>query len=272
MKYEIHELANLFPMLNEQEYERLRDDIKKNGLLNPIVLFEERILDGRNRSLVCEELGIEIKTVEYMGDDPFGYVMSTNLHRRHLGESQRAMVAARIANMRQGERTDLEPSEIFPKVSQKDAAKMFGISDKLLRGAKKIIEEGTPEQIESVQKGQKTVSTILKEINKKKTPESTDKKEKTETTTQQEEAPGKEPGEQPPLPETSYQTKTSSVETTTAPQPDDDAAEDIVRSWLDSPGRVKRMLDIYEEKLAFDKDKQVFYKSIKQWLGMRIKV
>lgn len=272
MKYEIHELANLFPMLNEQEHKRLRDDIIKNGLLNPIVLFEEKILDGRNRSLVCEELDIEVKTVEYTGDDPFGYVMSTNLHRRHLSESQRSMLAARIANMRQGERTDLELSEQVPKVSQKDAAKMFGISDKLLRGAKKIIEEGTPEQIESVEKGQKTVSAILKELNKRKSSESTDKKEKNETATQQEEKPGKEPGEQSPLPETSYQTETSTEENTTAPQSNDDTAEDIVRSWLDSPGRVKRMLDVYEENLASDEEKPAFYKSIKQWLGMRTKL
>jgi hypothetical protein len=47
-------------------------------------------------------------------------------------------VAARLANMRQGERTDLEPSANLPKVSQPDAAKLLTVSERSLRDAKAV--------------------------------------------------------------------------------------------------------------------------------------
>jgi hypothetical protein len=57
-------------------------------------------------------------------------VISLNLHGRHLSESQRAMVAAKLANMRQGERTDLEPSANWQKVSIRRAAEILNVSER----------------------------------------------------------------------------------------------------------------------------------------------
>ena len=64
----------------------------------------------------------------FVGDDPLGFVVSVNLRRRHLDDSQRALVAAKLANMRQGERTDLEPRPKLSKVSQAEAAKKLNVS------------------------------------------------------------------------------------------------------------------------------------------------
>jgi hypothetical protein len=70
----------------------------------------------------------------YKGDDPIAFVIDKNLHRRHLDESQRGMVAAKIATMRQGERTDLaEPSANLQKVDQETAAGMLNISVRTVR-------------------------------------------------------------------------------------------------------------------------------------------
>ena len=49
MNYEYHELANLFPLMDESQYSDLVADIKENGLVESIVLHEGKILDGRNR-------------------------------------------------------------------------------------------------------------------------------------------------------------------------------------------------------------------------------
>lgn len=170
MRFEYHECANLFPMLTGKEYELLRDDIKRNGQRHPITTYKGRLLDGRSVDRVCDEIGREPITKEYEGDDPLGFVLSVNVRRRQLNESQRAMIAVGLANMRQGERTDLEPSVNIPKVSQKDAAMLMGISEKQLRNAKKVKDEGTHEQIESVQNGSKTVSKVLKAIKLAKKP------------------------------------------------------------------------------------------------------
>ena len=93
-EYEFHEIANLFPLMNKDKLSELREDIKTNGLLEPIVLFEGKILDGRNRYLVCKELGIETKTKDYSNKiDPLDYVIAENLHRRQLSGAEMAEVA-----------------------------------------------------------------------------------------------------------------------------------------------------------------------------------
>lgn len=163
-----HEFANKFPLLDGKDYTDLRDDIKANGLMTPIVRYQDKILDGRNRKRVCDELGIEPIYEEYSGDDPLGYVLSMNLHRRHLNESQRAMIAEDLVNTRQGERTDLELSVNLPKVTQKAAAEKMKVSEKSVRNAKKVKEEGTAEQIEAVNAGRKSVNKAVKEIDQAK--------------------------------------------------------------------------------------------------------
>ncbi len=99
----IHPAANLFPMLPEAELQELAADIKANGLQQPIVMFGAQLLDGRNRWRACEIAGVEPRLRDWSGTDPIGFVVSMNLKRRHLDESQRAMVAARIATLSRGD-------------------------------------------------------------------------------------------------------------------------------------------------------------------------
>ena len=118
--YEYHEIANIFPMMQDDEYERLKDDIAINGQLEPIVLYEGKVLDGRNRYKALCDIGLKTDFEEYQGDQPLSYVISKNLHRRHLTSSQKAMAAIEIeklfaveAKVNQGIRTDI--SQLFDK-------------------------------------------------------------------------------------------------------------------------------------------------------------
>jgi ParB/RepB/Spo0J family partition protein len=91
-----HPVADLFPMLAEDELAELADDIKQRGLLQPIVLDTSgRILDGRNRLAACGRADVKPDFVTYEGDDPDGYALSVNIQRRNLTKGQQAMVAAR---------------------------------------------------------------------------------------------------------------------------------------------------------------------------------
>jgi hypothetical protein len=82
---------------------------------------------------------------------PRAYVVSLNLRRRHLNESQRAMVAAKLATMRQGERTDLEPSANFQKVSQADAAKLLNVSPRSVAAKLANMRQGARTDLARIQ-------------------------------------------------------------------------------------------------------------------------
>jgi hypothetical protein len=100
--YENHEIANFFPMMSPDEFESLKQDIGANGLKAPVLLYENKVLDGRNRYAACRQIGVKPDTIEYVGDDPVGHVISLNLMRRHLNTSQRAMISLKIAHYKHG--------------------------------------------------------------------------------------------------------------------------------------------------------------------------
>ena len=112
--YEFHRYADLYPLASEDELARLTEDIRKNGLANPIVLYQDHILDGRNRYIACRHAGVEPRYqkwedvchpnfAESAGNEnaALHWVVSQNSHRRHLSTSQLAMVAAKIAKVYQ---------------------------------------------------------------------------------------------------------------------------------------------------------------------------
>jgi len=98
MKY--HKFANLFPITHGM-HKDMAADIRQNGLNHPIVLFEEQILDGRNRFEACKLAGIEPTFIHFEGnaDQALDLVWSENFHRRHLTSSQRAAVAVEMDGM-----------------------------------------------------------------------------------------------------------------------------------------------------------------------------
>src|ERR1017187_4786194 len=92
-----HPAANVFPMMNQSDLEGLAADIKRNGLLNPIVISGKLILDGRNRLRACAMAGVKPTFTHWKnGRNPLDWIISQNLHRRHLNEDQRAIVAAKL--------------------------------------------------------------------------------------------------------------------------------------------------------------------------------
>lgn len=172
MKYvdmEWHKAAELLPLMAPHELEQLAEDIKTHGLRAPIVLLGGAILDGRNRHRACQLAGVEPKFVyANLGEigDPFVYVASLNLHRRHLNESQRALVGARLkehfaeqARERQGTRTDLLAN--LPGGSRNardDAAALVNVSPRSVESAARVLERGAPELVEAVDRGEVAVS------------------------------------------------------------------------------------------------------------------
>src|SRR5262245_36387296 len=90
----VHPIAELFPMMAASELAALAQDIKANGLREPIWVHQDgRILDGRNRHAACALVAVSPKFRYWEGEeaDLVPFVVSMNLHRRHLSDEQRAM-------------------------------------------------------------------------------------------------------------------------------------------------------------------------------------
>jgi site-specific DNA-methyltransferase (adenine-specific) len=146
-----HPLAAVFPLLGQEELQALARDIADHGLLEPIVLHEGKILDGRNRFRACKIAGVEPRFETFTGASPTAFVISKNLERRHLNESQRAIIAAELATARQGERTDLRT--IDRRLTRAGAAKLFRVSEKSVQRAANLIKSD-PDKAAGIKNGQ----------------------------------------------------------------------------------------------------------------------
>jgi ParB-like chromosome segregation protein Spo0J len=149
---EFHPLAEIFPLIEGYEFAGLVDDIRKNGLREPVVLYQGRVLDGRNRLRACEAAGIACRFENYTGDDPVAYVVSLNLRRRHLDESQRAMVAAKLVTLRLG---DNQHSEGLP-IGR--GSELLNVGERTVARARDVIEHGSAELVSAVERGAVSVT------------------------------------------------------------------------------------------------------------------
>lgn len=156
---EFHEVASIFPMMSAEEFAALKADIQASGLLEPIWTYQNSIIDGRNRYNACIELGIKPSFREWDGNGSLKrFVVSLNLIRRHLDETQRGMCAARAANMEVGNPNFTNCRNSDNSVSQGDAADMFNVSRDTVNCAAKVIDGAEPEIIELCDNGRMAAS------------------------------------------------------------------------------------------------------------------
>jgi ParB-like chromosome segregation protein Spo0J len=97
---EFHPLAEMFPLIGDDELRELGEDIRKNGLCEPITLYEGKILDGRNRYLAAKLIGQTLADKAFRqlpaDMDPRAFVISENIQRRHLTAEQKRELLAKL--------------------------------------------------------------------------------------------------------------------------------------------------------------------------------
>lgn len=172
---EAHPVCEIFPLMANGAFDQLVDDIKRHGLREPIELHPDgRIVDGRNRYRASVEAGIDvdkIPAVTWDGEeeDLVAYVVSRNLHRRHLTESQRAMVAERVTNIANGgDRRSDQSANLHsgrPPISKAQAADQLKVSPRTVKHAAKVQKAGVPELQAAVEAGDASVSAAAEVAN-----------------------------------------------------------------------------------------------------------
>jgi ParB-like chromosome segregation protein Spo0J len=174
MKY--HRLAELFPIMPDEELAELAQNIKEVGLIQPILAYDNQILDGRNRYLACQKVGVTPHFKEYEGDgDLAALVEACNLKRRHLTPEKKAILGAELANLKRG-RQQMGEKGLFREpsgkqgITQTEAAKMVGSSSREVKRAKRVLTQGTPEEIEAVKAGKISLKAAEKAISERTNP------------------------------------------------------------------------------------------------------
>ena len=174
-----HEAANIFPMDFESIVD-LAQDIKQNGQQEPIKLFEGKILDGRRRYEACKTANVEPVIIDVVVKDPIAYVVSLNIHRRHLTPSQRALAASKARKFYDDEAKERQTSTLKKgtsaakvKVPEREkgqsrdkAGKAVGVSGKMVDYATKVQKKGDPELVEAVEQGKLSVKVAAKAADK----------------------------------------------------------------------------------------------------------
>jgi len=199
-EYPVHPVASLFPMIDDESLNALAEDIKKNGQREPIIVAyldeamidEPVVIDGRNRHAACKlaDIDPEFKFVMSLNDRELSaqviadWIISHNLHRRHLTTSQKAMVgqgylaylkeeakkrqdAGRVNShaSRRGELASAKSREPNVRESRSDvrAAKIVGVGEKSIRDADFVVQND-PELAQQVRDSKVTVSAAAKRI------------------------------------------------------------------------------------------------------------
>lgn len=170
MLREYHPAANVFPLLQGEEFEALKADIAANGLREPVWLHPDgRIIDGRNRHRACIEAGVPPAFRTWDGSGSLvSFVVSLNLHRRHLTASQRAAVAVDVLPMLEDEARERRTKTQFGgggTIATTDsesgkardrAARIVGVGGRYVQDAKSLAA-AAPELFAQVRSGEMTI-------------------------------------------------------------------------------------------------------------------
>ncbi len=178
---EWHPASCIYPMLGDAELEELAEDIKANGLLEPILIdTEDRIIDGRNRYRACQMAGVDpVCEVHTEDSSVVELVISLNHRRRHLTKSQLAACAVKAEEVIKAEQeaaaerrkrkrksdvqkveqqTDLNENKVNQRIAEK-----FNTNRQYVADARKIADE-SPETLEKVNNGELTLQDAKREV------------------------------------------------------------------------------------------------------------
>jgi hypothetical protein len=162
---ELHPLCTYFPRMSEAEFSALKDNIQAIGQTHPIYTLDGMILDGGNRYRALCELDIEPVMTVYTGNNPTQFILSSNLHRRHLSQGQSAaIVSASQSWVKAQVNSASDLPTALPLATAEARAKQSGVGQRTQQMADKLIKEAPAELVKEVIDGKKSLTKAIKEI------------------------------------------------------------------------------------------------------------
>lgn len=161
----LHPLCTLFPRLAGDEFAALVADIHAHGLRQPIVLHDGMVLDGGNRYRACLDAGVEPRFVPFEGVSAVAFVLSANLHRRHLSPGQQAAIVASAQDWAQAQPASRpeKAGNVAGLSTVADRAAQSGASERTQRMADKVAK-ADPELARQVAHGEMSLPQALARV------------------------------------------------------------------------------------------------------------
>ncbi len=164
--YALHPLSLIIPEASPEDFAALVASIHAVGQLEPVRLWQGRVIDGRHRLKACEQLGIEPICRDVQPDEVDGgteaallaYVLALNINRRHASTSQRALAAARVVNTGHG--GDRSKPQICD-LTRERAATLFNVGARTIDQARQLIAEADPRVVDLVASGVLTINAAM---------------------------------------------------------------------------------------------------------------
>jgi ParB-like chromosome segregation protein Spo0J len=170
---------DLVPPLTTEEYNELKQSIKEKGLWVPIIINSQNVvLDGHHRFKICEELGIEARTLtrDFETDNHEAlFVIDANLKRRHLNDFQKTELALKakpileeIAKINSSHRPSSKYLELGGKGVSQEIGKRSGVSHETVRKVEAVLESGDKDLIDKSRQGRLTINKAFGKVKKSK--------------------------------------------------------------------------------------------------------
>ena len=166
---QIDACAEAFPSMQVDEFEALKASIARNGVLEPVLVWQGRVMDGRHRLKACQALGITpaFKVLDGTYEEAKSEAFSTNINRRHLRIGQRAILAAQLATRKPGQTKATKAME--PVLSQEDAARLFAVGRDSVQKACRMVAHGDTALLDQVHAGTMSLNEAITTISTAKT-------------------------------------------------------------------------------------------------------
>lgn len=166
------EFKNLITPLTQEELNQLEQNLIGDGCQSPIVIWNDTIIDGHNRYVLCLKNGIKFETIEKNLndiDEAKQWIILNQFGRRNLDILDRAVLANQlksIMKVNQGKRTDLQPCSILNKVdTKKEVSKLANVSIGTMHKVEKIMENGSEEVKKQLNNRQTSIDAAYKIVN-----------------------------------------------------------------------------------------------------------
>ena len=167
--WELDPVCEAFPPMTHDQFLGLKRSIERNGQREPIVVWNNRIVDGRHRLKACQELGIQPVVKRFTGDyqQAVSAAFAANVNRRQLGTGQLALLAAQLATRRPGQTKVAKQIEAV--LSQPEAAALFGVSRDAVQKACRLVLGNNTALLDGVHTGSMTLNEAYVTANTGKT-------------------------------------------------------------------------------------------------------